>query len=148
MHCGLACDLPCSCLALILRPAQIEIAQPYLFGRQDWFHRIAGSKHVSKHSRQRHLARVQVTAKAEEGAEPGRLVQDALEFNKSATSPNQLSGRAPVQQEEHQTGDLLGGKYQVIKLLAKGKTGLVYKVIAASSTHLCMQHTTALQCEL
>lgn len=88
---------------------------------------LKGSNHASKHSRQRHLARVQVAAKAEEGAEPGRLVQDALEFNKSTTSPNQLSGRAPVQQEEHQPGDLLGGKYQVVKLLAKGKSGLVYK---------------------
>lgn len=73
--------------------------------------------------------RVQASGKGEpEGSEPSRLVQDALEFNNFATSPKQASAQAPMQQEEHQPGDLLGGKYQVVKLLAKGKSGLVYKV--------------------
>ena len=78
-----------------------------------------------------------------EGSEPGRLVQDALEFNKQGAGTRQ-SARAPVQQQEHQVGDLLGSKYQVVELLAKGKSGLVYKVSRYLFTIL-QQITSALQ---
>lgn len=104
---------------------------------------VVGASVYPKPVRQGQIVRVRASKADVEGSEPGRLVQDALEFNKpSNDNPPQQSARAPIQQEERQPGDLLGGKYQVVEMLAKGKSGLVYKasVRRCTALHSCLLH--------
>lgn len=86
----------------------------------------------SKATLQSRILQVQAAAKSEAGdSEQGRLVRDALEFNAAQASQDQPAvPAASLQQEERKVGDLLGSKYKIVELLAKGKSGLVYKVQA------------------
>jgi len=63
-----------------------------------------------------------------EGSEQGRLLRDALEFNKprSESTIKQQAGEAP--QIEYKAGDMLGNKYRVTEVLGRGKAGVTYKV--------------------
>ncbi len=66
-----------------------------------------------------------------EGSEQGRLLRDALEFNKprSESTSKQQAGKAPAEPEvEYKAGDMLGNKYRVIEVLGRGKAGVTYKV--------------------
>ncbi|KAL0051028.1 hypothetical protein WJX82_000878 [Trebouxia sp. C0006] len=65
-----------------------------------------------------------------EGSEQGRLLRDALEFNKppSESTIKQQPGEAPADpQIEYKAGDMLGNKYRVIEVLGRGKAGVTYK---------------------
>lgn len=65
-------------------------------------------------------------------SERGRLISEALEFNRS--QPHQDRKQQPVgsdasaSQNEVKAGHLLGGKYKVIEILGRGKAGVMYKV--------------------
>ena len=66
-----------------------------------------------------------------EGSEQGRLLRDALEFNKppSESTIKQQPGEAPADpQIEYKAGDMLGNKYRVTEVLGRGKAGVTYKV--------------------
>ena len=67
----------------------------------------------------------------EEGSEQGRLLRDALEFNKprSGSTIKQQADEAPAEaQVDYKAGDMLGNKYRVIEVLGRGKAGVTYKV--------------------
>ncbi len=64
-----------------------------------------------------------------EGSEQGRLLRDALEFNKPRSEIKQQADKAPAEaQVEYKAGDMLGNKYRVIEVLGRGKAGVTYKV--------------------
>ncbi|DBA99977.1 TPA: Protein kinase, variant 2 [Trebouxia sp. C0004] len=65
-----------------------------------------------------------------EGSEQGRLLRDALEFNKPRTESTikQQAGEAPAEpQVDYKAGDVLGNKYGVIEVLGRGRAGVTYK---------------------
>ncbi|KAA6430082.1 MAG: serine threonine kinase [Trebouxia sp. A1-2] len=65
-----------------------------------------------------------------EGSEQGRLLRDALEFNKpqSESTIKQQVGKPPAEPHfEYKAGDMLGNKYRVTEVLGRGKAGVTYK---------------------
>ncbi len=73
-----------------------------------------------------------MASKDAEGSEQGRLLRDALEFNKPQVqnaAAQQPADKAPAQsQGDFKAGELLGGKYTVVEVLGSGNVGVTYKV--------------------
>ena len=82
-------------------------------------------------SRKLSIIKKAVAKQEAEGSEQGRLLRDALEFNKprSESTIKQQAGEALAEpQVEFKAGDMLGNKYRVIEVLGRGKAGVTYKV--------------------
>lgn len=81
-------------------------------------------------SRKLSIIKKAMAKQGEEGSEQGRLLRDALEFNKprSGSTIKQQADEAPAEaQVDYKAGDMLGNKYRVIEVLGRGKAGVTYK---------------------